>query len=181
MNVSGVQISDPAFVSSVEEALAQSGVDPSMLELELTETFLIEHCTETSHALSALRRLGIRIAIDDFGAGYSSFHYLRHLPVDKLKVDRSFVRHLQPEARGDVAILEAMVAMARSLGVELVVEGVETPFQRDLLASIGCEIAQGYLFGRPGPLSELLHRLDGQYAAPGASAPGTESAPRPSR
>jgi diguanylate cyclase (GGDEF)-like protein/PAS domain S-box-containing protein len=181
VNVSGVQISDPGFLATVEAALAESGVDPRMLELELTETFLIGHCAETSHALAALRKLGVRIAIDDFGAGYSSFHYLRHLPVDKLKVDRSFVRHLQPEARGDVAILEAMVAMARSLGVELVVEGIETPFQRDLLASIGCEIAQGYLFARPGPLAELLHRLDAQTAATGASAAVGEAATRPSR
>ena len=169
VNVSGVQISDPAFVSSVEEALAQSGVDPSMLELELTETFLIEHCTETSHALSALRRLGIRIAIDDFGAGYSSFRYLRNLPVDKLKVDRSFVQHLQPHADGDVSIIKAMVAMAHSLGVELVIEGVETPYQREVLASIGCEIAQGYLFSRPGPLSALLRQLGGRFAADGTT------------
>ena len=141
-----------------------------MLELELTETFLIEHSTETSHTLAALRRLGIRIAIDDFGAGYSSFHYLRHLPVDKLKVDRSFIRHLQPAADGDVSILKAMVAMARSLDVELVIEGVETPYQRDVLAGIGFEIAQGYYFGRPVPLPELMRQLARPNALDGTSA-----------
>ena len=164
VNVSGVQISDPAFLSNVEEALVDTGVDPRLIELELTETFLINHCTETADALSALRKLGIRIAIDDFGAGYSSFHYLRHLPVDKLKVDRSFICHLQPTAHGDIAILKAMLAMARSLGLELVIEGVETALQRDLLLNIGCEIAQGYFFARPGSLKELLHRLDRQAA-----------------
>ena len=159
VNVSGVQISDPTFVRSVEAALAHSSIDPHLLEFELTETFLIEHCTETSQALAALRALGVRIAIDDFGAGYSSFHYLRHLPVDSLKVDRSFIRDLKPQADGDISILKAMVAMAQSLGVELVIEGVETPYQRDVLTSIGCEIAQGYLFSRPGPLATLLSRL----------------------
>ncbi len=160
VNVSGVQISDPAFLRTVEEALAESGVDPRMLELELTETILIEHSSESAHALSALRRLGVRIAIDDFGAGYSSFRYLRDLPLDKLKVDRGFIRHLQPKADADVSILKAMVAMAQSLGVELVIEGVETPYQRDVLADIGCEIAQGYFFYRPQPLSELMRLLE---------------------
>ena len=170
VNVSGVQISDPGFLATVEAALAETDVDPRMLELELTETFLIEHSTETSHALAALRKLGIRIAIDDFGAGYSSFHYLRHLPFDKLKVDRSFIRHLQPSADGDVSILKAMVAMARSLNVELVIEGVETPYQREVLAGIGFEIAQGYFFGRPVPLPQFMRQLTGPDAADGSSA-----------
>ncbi len=171
VNVSGVQISDPAFLRTVEEALAESGVDPRMLELELTETFLIEHSSESAHALSALRKLGVRIAIDDFGAGYSSFRYLRDLPLDKLKVDRGFIRHLQPKADADVSILKAMVAMAHSLGVELVIEGVETPYQRDVLADIGCEIAQGYFFCRPQPLSELMRLLE-ERSGPEAIAHG---------
>ena len=159
VNVSGVQIADPAFLQTVKDALADSGVDPRMLELELTETVLIEQTGGTSHALCALRQLGVRVAIDDFGAGYSSLQYLRHLPVDKLKLDRSFIRHLRPGAPGDVAILKAIVSMARGLGVDLVIEGVETPFQRDLLTSIGCEIAQGYLFSRPKPLADLMRLL----------------------
>lgn len=160
VNVSGVQIADSGFLASVEQALAETGVEPVLLELELTETFLIEHCAKTAHALSSLRRLGVRIAIDDFGAGHSSFHYLRHLPVDTLKVDRSFIRHLRPTAKGDVSILKAMLAMACSLGVELVIEGVETPYQRQVLADIGCETAQGYLFGHPVPLPELVLQLE---------------------
>jgi PAS domain S-box-containing protein/diguanylate cyclase (GGDEF)-like protein len=172
VNVSGVQISDPGFLAIVESALTETGVDPRILELELTETFLIEHSSETAHTLAALRKLGIRIAIDDFGAGYSSFHYLRHLPVDKLKVDRSFIRHLQPAANGDVSILKAMVAMARSLNVELVIEGVETPYQRDVLAGIGCAIAQGYFFSRPVPLPELMRQLERSVVADGTT--GTE-------
>ena len=159
VNVSGVQISDPTFLANVEEALSDTGTDPRLLELELTETFLIAHCTESAHALRALRKLGVRIAIDDFGAGYSSFHYLRHLPVDKLKVDRSFIRHLQPMANGDISILKAMLAMARSLNLEIVIEGVETALQRDILLDIGCDIAQGYFFARPGPLADLVRRL----------------------
>lgn len=169
VNVSGVQIADPGFLQTVEAALGESGVEPSLLELELTESVLIEHCAQTSHALRALHRLGVRITIDDFGAGYSSFHYLRNLPVDKLKIDRSFIRHLKPTAKVEVSILRAMAAMADSLGVELVIEGVETPYQRDVLAAIGCRFAQGYLFGRPAPLPELMRKLE----RPGISAAPT--------
>lgn len=159
VNVSGAQISEPDFVPMVEQALLESGLDPRMLELELTETFLIGHGAQTAQTLATLRARGIRIAIDDFGAGYSSFHYLRHLPVDKLKVDRSFISHLLPDGDGDVAILKAMVAMSRSLGVELAVEGIETPFQREVLTRIGCGVGQGYYFCRPQPLYLLMGLL----------------------
>jgi len=169
VNVSGVQIADCAFLQTVQGALADSGVDARMLELELTETVLIEQTAETSHVLCALRELGVRIAIDDFGAGYSSLQYLRQLPVDKLKLDRSFIRHLRPGAHADISILKAIVSMARGLGMDLVIEGVETTFQRDLLTSIGCEIAQGYLFGRPKPLTDLM-RLLSEVPAPLTSA-----------
>ena len=169
VNVSGVQLADPAFLRTVQDALADSGVDARMLELELTETVLIEQTGGTSHALCALRQLGVRVAIDDFGAGYSSLQYLRHLPVDKLKLDRSFIAHLRPGAPSDVSILKAIVSMAHGLGVDLVIEGVETPFQRDLLTSIGCEIAQGYLFSRPKPLTDLM-RLLGEAPAPRTAA-----------
>jgi PAS domain S-box-containing protein/diguanylate cyclase (GGDEF)-like protein len=159
VNVSGVQIADPVFLRTVQDALADSGIDPRMLELELTETVLIEQTAETSHALGALRQLGVQVAIDDFGAGHSSLHYLRHLPVDRLKLDRSFIQDLRPGTQSQVSILKAIVSMARGLDMDLVIEGVETAFQRDLLLSIGCEMAQGYLFSRPKPLADLMRLL----------------------
>ncbi|MHB1814052.1 MAG: EAL domain-containing protein [Steroidobacteraceae bacterium] len=165
VNVSGVQIAHHSFLHIVQEALAENDVEPRMLELELTETVLIEQSAATSQALCALRQLGVRVALDDFGAGYSSLQYLRHLQVDKLKLDRSFIGNLRPGADGDIAILKAVVSMAHGLDVDLVIEGVETPFQRDLLASIGCEIAQGYLFSRPMPLPELMSLLRENSAA----------------
>ena len=171
VNVSGVQIAHHSFLHTVQEALAESGVEPHMLELELTETVLIEQSAATSQALCALRQLGVRVALDDFGAGYSSLQYLRHLQVDKLKLDRSFIRNLRPGAHGDMAILKAVVSMARGLDVDLVIEGVENPFQRDLLASIGCEIAQGYLFSRPMPLPELMRLLRENSPARRAAVP----------
>ncbi|EQD65584.1 Diguanylate phosphodiesterase, predicted domain protein, partial [mine drainage metagenome] len=103
-------------------------------------------------------------------AGYSSLQYLRHLQVDKLKLDRSFIGNLRPGADGDMAILKAVVSMACGLDVDLVIEGVETAFQRDLIESIGCEMAQGYLFSRPMPLPELM-RLLSKATAPSATAP----------
>ncbi|HET9644246.1 MAG TPA: EAL domain-containing protein, partial [Burkholderiaceae bacterium] len=154
VNVSGRQIKRGALVSQVSDALARAGADLRCLEIEITEHTLVEDVTANIATLTGLREQGMRIAVDDFGTGLSSLAYLKRLPIDKFKIDRSFVREL-PYAAGDVAIVTAIISMARALGLQVVAEGVETDAQRELLARLGCDFAQGYLFGSPMPAHEL--------------------------
>jgi diguanylate cyclase (GGDEF)-like protein len=154
VNVSARQIKRAALLPQVEAALQASGADPRGLEIEITEHTLVEDVNANVQTLTALRERGVRIAIDDFGTGLSSLAYLKRLPIDKLKVDRSFVSEL-PQAAGDVAIVSAVVSMARALGLQVVAEGVENEPQRELLARLGCDYAQGYLFGKPVPAEAL--------------------------
>ncbi len=158
VNISGVQLSHGNLIETVERALGVSGVDPGRLELELTETYLIDYSADVMATLSALRKLGITIAIDDFGAGYSSFQYLRRMPVDKIKIDQIFVRNLV-ENSSDLTILQAMVTMGIGLGLTVVVEGVETEFQRKALYDLGCSVAQGYYFSVPLAKEDFLWLL----------------------
>lgn len=158
VNVSGRQIQRGALLPQVEAALAASGADASRLEIEITEHTLVEDVNVNVQTLTALRTRGLRIAVDDFGTGLSSLAYLKRLPIDKFKVDRSFVREL-PQAAGDVAIVSAVISMARALGLEVVAEGVETEAQRELLAHLGCDHAQGYLIGKPVPAELLTPQL----------------------
>ncbi|MEI4273557.1 bifunctional diguanylate cyclase/phosphodiesterase [Klenkia sp. LSe6-5] len=151
VNVSAVQLADAGFVQSVRDALADSGLPARRLVLEVTESLLADDLDTASARLQELRDLGVRIAIDDFGTGYSSLSYLRRLPVDVVKVDRSFVADL---ARGGAAttLVASVVELARSLALDVVAEGVETPEQLATLVELGCTYAQGYLLGRPAPL-----------------------------
>jgi diguanylate cyclase (GGDEF)-like protein len=147
LNVSGREISRPDFVEHIEALLRDTGMRPFCLELEITETLLVDN---SSRALSTLKRLhekGVRIAIDDFGTGYSSLAYLRHMPFDVLKIDRAFVADIGKNQESD-SIVAAIVAIARSLGKELVAEGVETEQQRAALAQKGVEIGQGFLWSK---------------------------------
>jgi len=158
VNVSGRQIKRQVLLAQVERALAASGVNPARLEIEITEHTLVEDVNVNVQTLSALRGKGMRVAVDDFGTGLSSLAYLKRLPIDKFKIDRSFVHEL-PDAAGDVAIVTAIISMARALGLHVIAEGVETDAQRELLTRLGCEYGQGFLFGRPVPperLTELL-------------------------
>ena len=145
---------DDGLVEEVKTALAISGLPPHCLELELTESLLMEQAPRTIATLSALKQLGLRLAIDDFGTGYSSLAYIKRFSIDKLKIDQSFVRSLERSA-DDKAIVATIVAMARTLRLEVLAEGVETDAQASILASLGCVEHQGYLYARPLPPAEL--------------------------
>jgi len=170
VNLSPLQVRDRAFIDLVASVLSETGFEPSRLVLEMTESVLIDKPEETTARLQELRALGVRLALDDFGSGYSSLSYLQKLPFDKLKIDRSFVAGLNRSANGGV-IIQAVVTLGRALGMEIVIEGVETDEQRVLLRLAGCNEMQGYLFARPGPGDEIDRLLrDGAPAPLRASA-----------
>jgi EAL domain-containing protein (putative c-di-GMP-specific phosphodiesterase class I) len=154
INVSSLQLRKtaqqrrPDFIARVERALSETGADPRNFEFELTESVLIDSSGDTLSTFRALKAMGFSIAIDDFGTGHSTFRYLRDFPVDKIKIDRSFVSPIGAD-RSDEAIVGAMIDLANSLGVKIVAEGVETRTQRDFLLAKGCHLAQGYLFSMP--------------------------------
>jgi len=154
VNVAGEQIQRGDFVAMVRRVLDETGLPPRLLELEVSEGFFLWHGERSIDVLRALGELGVTLSIDDFGTGYSSLAYLKRLPIDKLKIDRSFVRDL-PDDEDDAAIARAVVALAHSLGLRVLAEGVETAAQRDFLRRLGCEEAQGFLFGRPVPAREF--------------------------
>ncbi len=162
VNVSPRQFRDKDFLSTVTEALAESGLPGNRLELELTESALLDNPDEATATMHALKTLGVAISLDDFGTGYSSFSYLKHLPVDYLKIDRSFVREIDESAR-DSAIVAAIAGVAHSLGIGLVAEGVERTTQAARLTALGCHELQGFLYARPIPptlASEWLTKVD---------------------
>ena len=150
VNVSGRQLRDPGFEEDVLAALVTHGIDPHRLVLELREHTLIE-AGDATRTLGRLRALGVRVALDDFGTGYSSLTQLRTLPVDIIKLDRSFVAPLTGEGEGHRAVVAAVVRLANALDLQLVVEGVETEEERQILLDLGCTRGQGFLFGRPVP------------------------------
>ena len=158
VNLSSVQFSDPALAQRVEEIARVVGVPLDYLELEVTESMLLVDADLALRTLTALRAMGVKIAIDDFGTGYSSLSYLRRLPLDKLKLDQSFIRDAG-QNEGDVAITRAIIAMAHSLKLSVVAEGVETQAQIDLLLSLGCTMVQGFMLGRPLPAAATAKLL----------------------
>ena len=151
VNVSAKQFREPDFVGSVLAALRESGANPHRLKLELTESLLVDNVQDVIEKMHALKAKGVGFALDDFGTGYSSFSYLKRLPLDQLKIDQSFVRDVLIDPN-DAAIARTIVALAQSLGLGVIAEGVETQTQRDFLASSGCHAYQGYFFSRPLPL-----------------------------
>jgi predicted signal transduction protein with EAL and GGDEF domain len=157
VNLSPVQVRDRAIIDLVRSALAESAVSPSRLMLEITEGVLIDNPDEMVKRIEDLHALGVRIALDDFGSGYSNLGYLQRFPLDKLKIDRSFVAALGASANGGV-IIQAIVALGRALGLSITVEGVETEQQRVLLRLAGCDEMQGYLFAKPAP-AKTIDRL----------------------
>jgi diguanylate cyclase (GGDEF)-like protein/PAS domain S-box-containing protein len=182
VNVAARQLGDPELVDVVRRALADSGARPTDLAIEITESGLIDGTSRPAATLEALKALGIRIVLDDFGTGYSSLSHLQHFPIDEIKVDRSFVTRIT-EHDGDAAIVEAILGMARGLGIGVVAEGVERSEQADALAAFGCTLAQGFLFGRPAP-EELGFVADVARAAPAtgrATPPGPARTPAPRR
>jgi diguanylate cyclase (GGDEF)-like protein/PAS domain S-box-containing protein len=161
VNVSARQMASPDFVGTVREVLADTGLEPDSLGLEITEGLLLEETPATALTIELLQTLGVRLLLDDFGTGYSSLRYLQRYALDGLKVDRAFVAGLGEAGDGDGAIVDAIVGMARALGMAVIPEGVETEAQLARLAALGCDHAQGFLLSRPLPADELealLHR-----------------------
>jgi EAL domain-containing protein (putative c-di-GMP-specific phosphodiesterase class I) len=148
VNISALEFRDLGFLEKVCSILKETRLDPCYLELELTETSLMQHAESTAFVLGTLKRMGLRIAIDDFGTGYSSLSYLRQFPIDVLKVDQSFVKEIGA-GTVDSSIVRAVISMGRSLGHRVIAEGVETPEQLAFLRAEQCGEAQGYYFGRP--------------------------------
>jgi diguanylate cyclase (GGDEF)-like protein/PAS domain S-box-containing protein len=172
VNVSPRQLRSPGLASQVAEILRRTGVRPGDLCLEITETALIEDVDVADGVLAALRELGVRIALDDFGTGYSSLNHLHQFPVDVLKIDRSFIAHLGSDVEA-TAIVTSVVHLAQALGLEVVAEGVETAGQLGQLRLFGCQLAQGYFWGRPVPADQLDRWLEPLMHC--ASIPGRPS------
>ncbi len=165
VNLSSSQMAKPGLENIVEAALAAAGVDPGMAELEITENVAMHNIESAITSLTRLKQMGVRIAMDDFGTGYSSLGYLRRLPVDSVKIDQSFVQGI-PESKEDALIAQAIIAMARSLNLSLVVEGIENARQLRFFRQQGCNIVQGYLFSEPVNPAEMLDILD-SHSTPG--------------
>ena len=154
INVSAMQLRDPALVGTLQQAIARYGVDPAAIELELTESTLMEAVKETLGQLHALKRLGVKLSVDDFGTGYSSLNYLNRFPIDRLKIDRSFVRHLLDDP-SDLAITRAIIGLGHTLGLQVVAEGVETAGVAAALRAAHCDELQGFLYAKPMPPEDL--------------------------
>ncbi|MET7687699.1 aminotransferase class I/II-fold pyridoxal phosphate-dependent enzyme [Streptomyces sp. NPDC005483] len=176
VNVSARQFRDTGFVDQVGRALRTPGLAPGSLQLELTETVLLRRDTQIQAVLHALKELGVHIAVDDFGTGFSSLRYLRDFPVDVLKIDKTFIDDITRDAQ-QVALVEGIVRIADTLGLQVIAEGIEDPAQRDMLAAMGCRFGQGFLFARPMTVeqSERVLRQDGGRFTPGAG--GTNGRP----
>jgi len=141
-------------VDQVRAVLRDSGAHPSLLKLELTESLVLDNVDDTIVKMHALKQLGVRFSMDDFGTGHSSLAYLTRLPLDQLKIDQSFVRNIGVQAT-DSMIIQTIIGMGNNLGLEVLAEGVETEAQRDFLARHGCRRCQGYLFGKPVPVAQF--------------------------
>ena len=154
VNVAAPQLTDPDFHHQVRQILSRTGLPASRLELEITESLMVSPTQETLDRLEALRDLGVRMAVDDFGTGYSTLSYLKDLPIDRLKVDRSFVRGMPDQPRL-LAVTRAILALGKNLGFEVLAEGIETEHERRELLAEGCLQGQGFLFGRPVPAEQI--------------------------
>jgi diguanylate cyclase (GGDEF)-like protein len=160
VNISGKHLSNTSLISDVKRALSESGLAPSSLKLEITESAAMENATRTIEILKTLKDLGVRLSIDDFGTGYSSLSYLHRFPVDTLKIDRSFVNSVGENGE-DSEILQTIVSLAKNLKMRVIAEGIETESQLNILKNLGCDYGQGYLMSKPLPkdaMEELLHQ-----------------------
>jgi diguanylate cyclase (GGDEF)-like protein len=168
VNVSAVQFADTDFTNHTVASVEKSGVDPRRLKIEITETLLLNNIETTVETMHALKARGIGFSLDDFGIGYSSLAYLKRLPIDQIKIDQSFVRDVLTDAN-DAAIARAIIALAKSMELEVIAEGVETEAQRHFLKDNGCFGYQGYFYARPMPIEEFekfLHERSAQEASP---------------
>lgn len=169
INLSILQVESDAFVDTTEAILKDSGVSPEWIEFELTESMVLRNPARSSKVLQRLRKMGIHLALDDFGTGYSSLAYLRQLPLDVIKIDRSFIQNI-PHSGEDNQIVRMIIALGKSAQMIVVAEGVETNLQRDCLAALGCDFLQGFLFSPPVPCREIEQILQA-YAENGSAPP----------
>ncbi len=158
VNISARQFSDENLVNVILSELSQNGCDPRLLDIEITESLAMENLDRTRVKLEQLREYGIGITVDDFGTGYSSLNYLKRLPIDTLKIDKTFVRHMITDEQ-DTSIIKAIISMAQSLRLKVIAEGVDTEIQQDLLESLGCDAVQGYYVSKPLSKNQLLDYL----------------------
>ena len=172
VNVSAMEFRDQNFLEGLFAILKETGLDPRLLELELTESVLMKHAESAASVLQVLREKGVQVALDDFGTGYSSLSYLRKFPVDALKIDQSFVAQITATGE-DASIVTAVINMARSLKLRVVAEGVETLEQLAFLQAHECDEAQGYFFSRPVPAQQFATLLTtGIIRVPSVGVPG---------
>ncbi len=177
VNVSPRQFRDSGFLDKVRRALQTPGLAPGSLQLELTETVLMRRDAQVQAVLYSLKDLGVHIAVDDFGSGYSSLRYLRDFPVDVLKIDKTFIDDIALDTR-QVALVEGIVSLADTLGIQVIAEGIEDQVQRELLAGMGCRFGQGFLFARPMTVQQsefLLRQRDGVRTPVGSAAATAET------
>lgn len=160
VNISMPQFRDPEFIATVKKVITKHGVQPGKIELEITESIVMDEPQIVVEALNELKAFGVKVAIDDFGTGFSSMSYLQQLPIDRLKVDRSFVNEIIPGKTAFIA--ETIVTLGNKLGLSTIAEGVETSEQASYLIKLGCDEAQGYLFAKPMPFEQLLYLLESQ-------------------
>jgi EAL domain-containing protein (putative c-di-GMP-specific phosphodiesterase class I) len=158
VNLSALQFRQSDLHTQITTTLAETGLEPRLLEVEITETAVMEDFERAILTLNALTGAGIHLSVDDFGTGYSSLAYLKHLPLSTLKIDRSFLSDSIPDQQ-DELIITAIIAMAHSMGLRVVAEGVESNAQKAFLAGLGCDEIQGYLFSKPVPQQEALELL----------------------
>jgi diguanylate cyclase (GGDEF)-like protein len=166
INISPIQLADRKLLPALDQILLETGADPRMLEIEVTETAIMGKAKEVAAVLNQARKRGMVVSVDDFGTGYSSLAHLKQLPLDKIKIDRSFVRNIETDT-DDAQITSTMTGLAKGIGLQCIAEGAETQEQVDLLIGYGCKQIQGYFFSRPVPAEELTDR----YASGGISAP----------
>ena len=168
LNVSPLQFNQPNFYDSVADFLQRTGMDPSKLEFELTESAIMTDAEANIERLSALKKLGISLAVDDFGTGYSSLSYLKQFPIDTLKIDRGFVGDLpNPDSCG---IVDAILALAKTLGLQVVAEGVETERQMNYLLERGCDLMQGFFISRPVKAEDIPSLINRDFHKPNPAA-----------
>ncbi len=167
VNVSPLQFTKADFAETMENIIKTSGLPPHMVEMELTETIVMSNVQESARQMNRLKQLGVHISIDDFGTGYSSLSYLHQLPIDTLKIDRSFIEKMT-EPGGTRPIVEAIISLARSLGLQTIAEGVETQEQLAILAGLECDVIQGFLFSRPLSEPALVNLLE-QFSSKGSA------------
>ncbi len=154
VNVSASQFLQDDFITQLNEIIINTGIVPSKLKLELTESIFVEDHELLLSKMGLIKKLGVQLSLDDFGTGFSSLSYLKDMPIDELKIDRDFIKDLDKN-NNDEAIIKTVIALGKSLGIKLIAEGIETPFQKELLSGFGCDNFQGFLFYKPKPIDEI--------------------------